>query len=126
MKDILKEVDVNLRAGRRTLLHSEDVLRYKAKGLEVNLEAVVDLFKTVRSYPGVNAVAMSHFALSSVASAPEVVEEISNILGAGEDGRWLSGQTGLEAGSPRRIEASMKGKCKPLARGLAAGGHRRF
>jgi radical SAM superfamily enzyme YgiQ (UPF0313 family) len=114
LKDILKEVEVNLRAGRRPLLHAEDVLRYKAKRLEVNPEAVVDLFKTVRSYPGVNAVAMSHFALSSVASAPEVVEEISNILGASEDGGWLSGQTGLETGSPRLIEASMKGKCKPF------------
>jgi radical SAM superfamily enzyme YgiQ (UPF0313 family) len=114
IKDILQEVEVNLRAGRRPLLHAEDVLRYKTKGLEVNGEAVIDLFKTVRSYPGVEAVAMSHFALSSIASAPEVVEEISNILGAGEEGGWLSGQTGLETGSPRLIEANMKGKCKPF------------
>ena len=111
---ILKEVEVNLRAGRRPLLHAEDVLRYKAKGLEVDREAVVDLFKTVRGYPGVEAVGMSHFALSSIASAPEVVEEISNILGAGENDGWLSGQTGLETGSPRLIEANMKGKCKPF------------
>jgi radical SAM superfamily enzyme YgiQ (UPF0313 family) len=114
IRDILKEVEVNLRAGKRPLLHAEDVLRYKAKGLEVNGEAVVELFKTVRSYPGVNAVGMSHFALSSIASAPDVVEEISNILGAGEDGGWLSGQTGLETGSPRLIEMNMKGKCKPF------------
>jgi radical SAM superfamily enzyme YgiQ (UPF0313 family) len=114
IRDILKEVEVNLRAGKRPLLHAEDVLRYKAKGLEVNGEAVVELFKTVRSYPGVNAVGMSHFALSSIASAPDVVEEISNILGAGEDGGWLSGQTGLETGSPRLIEANMKGKAKPF------------
>jgi radical SAM superfamily enzyme YgiQ (UPF0313 family) len=114
IKNILKEVKVNLRPGRRPLLHAEDVLRYKAKGLEVNPEAVVELFKTVRHYPGVKAVAMSHFALSSVASAPEVVEEISNILGANKNGGWLSGQTGLETGSPRLIEANMKGKCKPF------------
>jgi radical SAM superfamily enzyme YgiQ (UPF0313 family) len=114
IEDILKEVKINLRAGRRPLLHAEDVLRYKARGLEVNKEAVIDLFKTVRSYPGVTSVAMSHFALSSVASAPEVVEEISNILSAGEDGSWLSGQTGLETGSPKLIEKNMKGKCKPF------------
>ncbi|UCC57807.1 MAG: B12-binding domain-containing radical SAM protein [Candidatus Bathyarchaeum sp.] len=114
IKDILKEVEVNLRAGRRPLLHAEDVLRYKAKGLEVNKEAVIDLFKTVRSYPGVNAVGMSHFALSSIASAPEVVEEISNILDAGKEGGWLSGQTGLETGSPRLVRDFMKGKCKPF------------
>jgi len=114
IKDILEEVEVNLRAGRRPLLHAEDVLRYKAKGLEVNGEAVIELFKTVRNYPGVNAVGMSHFALSSIASAPDVVEEISNILGAGEEGGWLSGQTGLETGSPRLIEVNMKGKSKPF------------
>ena len=110
----MKEVEVNLRGGRRPLLHAEDVLRYKAKGLEVNGDAVVDLFKTVRSHPGVKSVAMSHFALSSIASAPEVVEDISSILSAGEKGNWLSGQTGLETGSPRLIEANMKGKCKPF------------
>ncbi len=114
IKDILKEVEVNLRAGRRPLLHAEDVLRYKAKGLEVNGEAVIELFKTVRSYPGVEAVGMSHFALSSIASAPEVVEEISNILDAGKEGGWLSGQTGLETGSPRLVREFMKGKCRPF------------
>jgi radical SAM superfamily enzyme YgiQ (UPF0313 family) len=114
ISDILKEVEVNLRAGRRPLLHAEDVLRYKAKGLEVNGEAVIDLFKTVKNYPGVNAVGISHFALSSIASAPDVVEEISNILGAGEEGVWPSGQTGLETGSPRLIRDFMQGKCKPF------------
>ena len=111
---ILKEVEVNLRAGRRPLLHAEDVLRYKAKGLEVNKQAVVELFKTVKSYPGVNAVGISHFALSSVASAPDVVEEISNILDAGKGGEWLSGQTGIETGSPQLIKDHMMGKCRPF------------
>lgn len=114
IKNILKEVEVNLRAKRRPLLHAEDVLRYKSKGLRVNREAVVELFKTVRNYPGVKSVAMSHFALSSVASAPKVIEEISNILGADKNGKWLSGQTGLETGSPKLIKTNMKGKCKPF------------
>ncbi len=112
---ILKEVEVNLRAGRRPLLHAEDVFRYKAKGFTVNKEAVTDLFKTVKDYPGVDAVGISHFALSSVASAPDVVEEVSNILEAGKDGGWLSGQTGIETGSPRLMKAHMKGKCKPFS-----------
>jgi len=114
MDHILKEVEVNLRAGRRPLLHAEDVLRYKAKGLEVDKEAVINLFKTVRSHPGVDSVGISHFALSSVASAPDLIEEISNILEAGKDGGWLSGQTGIETGSPRLIRDHMMGKCKPF------------
>jgi len=112
---ILKEVEVNLRAGRQPLLHAEDVLRYKAKGLEINKEAVINLFKTVQNYPGVNRTFISHFALSSVAAAPDLVEEMSNILGLGEGNKlWLSGQTGVETGSPRMIKEHMAGKCKPF------------
>ena len=111
---ILKEVEVNVRAGRRPLLHAEDVLRYKAKGLEVNKEAVIDLFEKVKGYPGVDSVGISHFALSSVASAPDLVEEISKILDLGKSGGWLSGQTGIETGSPQLIRAHMMGKCKPF------------
>jgi radical SAM superfamily enzyme YgiQ (UPF0313 family) len=114
IEHILKEVSVNLRAGRQPLLHAEDVLRYKAKGLTVNKEAVIELFRKVKNYPGVESVGMSHFALSSVASAPDVVEEISTILDAGKDGLWLSGQTGLETGSPKLIRKHMSGKCKPF------------
>ncbi|MEM2936246.1 MAG: hypothetical protein QW231_03620, partial [Candidatus Bathyarchaeia archaeon] len=85
-----------------------------ANRFEVNKEAVVNLFKTVRNYPGVDDVGFSHFALSSVASAPEVIEEISSILDAGTGGRWLSGQTGIETGSPQLMESHMRGKCKPF------------
>ncbi|MBS7614785.1 B12-binding domain-containing radical SAM protein [Candidatus Bathyarchaeota archaeon] len=110
---ILKEVGVNIKAGRRPLLHAEDVLRYGAKGIEVNKEAVVNLFWSVRNYPGVNDVSMSHFALASIASAPEVIKEISNILGVDKK-HWLSGQTGIETGSPELMKRHMKGKCKPF------------
>jgi radical SAM superfamily enzyme YgiQ (UPF0313 family) len=111
---ILREIDVNLRANRQPLLHAEDVLRYKAKGLELNCEAVTGLFKAVKNHAGVKTVGISHFALSSVLSAPELVEEISNILGLGEDGTWLGGQTGIETGSPRLIKEHMLGKCQPF------------
>ncbi len=110
---ILKEVEVNLRAGRNPLLHAEDVLRYKAKGWEVNEEAVTHLFKTVKNHLGVESIGISHFALSSVASAPSLVEEISSILDVDKKG-WISGQTGIETGSPRLIREHMMGKCKPF------------
>jgi radical SAM superfamily enzyme YgiQ (UPF0313 family) len=81
----------------------------------VNKEAVVELFRKVKSYPGVDLVGFSHFALSSAASAPDLVEDISNILGVdGKGGNWLSGQTGIETGSPRLIKTYMRGKCKPF------------
>jgi len=111
---ILKEVEVNLRAGKQPTLHAEDVLRYKAKGFEINREATIDLFKAVKNYPGVSGVAISHFALSSVASAPDLIEEITSITGAGEGSSELGGQTGIETGSPRLVKNYMAGKCKPF------------
>jgi radical SAM superfamily enzyme YgiQ (UPF0313 family) len=69
----------------------------------------------VRDYPGVDSIAISHFALSSIASAPDVIEELSRIVGIdGKHGNWLSGQTGLETGSPKLIRTHMIGKCKPF------------
>ncbi len=111
VENILKEVDVNIKAGKRPILHSEDVLRYQANDFTVNKEAVIDLFQQVYNYPGVYEMGISHFALSSVYNAPDVIEEISNIVGV-ENG-WFGGQTGIETGSPRLIQKNMAGKCKP-------------
>jgi len=113
MDHILKEVEVNVKAGRNPLLHAEDVLRYGAKSIEVNKRAVINLFRSVKNHPGVNGVGISHFALASVASALDVVEEISNILGVDEK-NWFSGQTGIETGSPELMKRHMRGKCKPF------------
>ena len=111
---IIKEVEVNLQAGRSPLLHAEDVLRYKAKSFEVNKEAVKELFSTVYNYPGVKAVGISHFALASVASAPDLIGDLPDILEVKKDGEWLSGQCGIETGSPRLISQLMAGKAKPF------------
>ncbi|MEM2984717.1 MAG: radical SAM protein, partial [Candidatus Jordarchaeaceae archaeon] len=112
---ILKEVEVNLRSGSHDiLLHAEDVLRYKAKGLSINNEAVISLFQAVKNYPRVEWVEISHFALSSVAAAPQLIEEISGILNL-DAKNWLSGQTGIETGSPRMAKQHMYGKCKPFS-----------
>lgn len=113
IKHILEEVEVNLRAGKQPRLHAEDVLRYGAKDIEVNKDVVINLFKSVKNYPGVNSVKFTHFALSTVAAAPDVVEEISDILEASKE-QWIWGETGIETGSPRLISKHMKGKCKPF------------
>jgi radical SAM superfamily enzyme YgiQ (UPF0313 family) len=113
---ILREVEVNVRSSRRNpILHAEDVLRYGAsKPYEVDIPSIVGLFKAVKAVPGVEGVGFSHFALASVASTPEVVEEISRVTGTGEGGRFLSGQTGIETVSPRLMRRLMAGKCLPF------------
>ncbi len=114
LKHVLQEVEVNVRAGRQPLLHAEDVLRYKAKGFRVNKEEVIHLFRTVQNHRGVEMTSLSHIALASVVDAPEVVEEISNILDLGVKAPWTAAQTGIETGSPSLVKTHMAGKCKPF------------
>ena len=113
IEKIIKDVEVNVRSGRHPILHAEDVLRYGAKSFMPEKEKVLKLFKAVREVPGVKMVGISHFALSSVAAAPDLLEELTPIMGATEK-HWASGQTGIETGSPRMIEMHMRGKVKPF------------
>ena len=113
IEKIVKDVEVNIRAGRQPILHAEDVLRYGAKGLVPEKEKVLKLLKAVRAVEGVEHIGMSHFALSSVAAAPDLVEEMTPLLGADEK-HWASGQTGIETGSPNMIAKHMRGKVKPF------------
>ncbi|ADC64797.1 Radical SAM domain protein [Ferroglobus placidus DSM 10642] len=114
LEDILEEARVTARDKDIVTLHAEDVLRYKAKGFTINKEEVLRLFREVHRIVG--KVGISHFALSSVASAPDVVEEISEILELpNKEQKWLAGQTGIETGSPRLIEKYMPGKAKPFS-----------
>ncbi len=114
LEHIVEEAKVTARDKDIVTLHAEDVLRYKARGFEVNKEEVLKLFSKVREV--VRKVGISHFALSSIASAPEVVDGISEILELPNDEqKWLAGQTGIETGSPRLIEKYMPGKAKPFS-----------
>jgi len=115
IEHILKQVKVNVKAGRMPLLHAEDVLRYKAKSFEPNRDEVINLFKSVMACPGVSSITVSHFSLSSIASAPDLLEEISIIADVGKDGGWSGVQTGIETGSPNLIRRHMIGKCKPFS-----------
>ncbi|MDI9646644.1 MAG: radical SAM protein [Archaeoglobales archaeon] len=112
LEDILKEVRINAEVNGFVNLHAEDVLRYKAEGLKVNEKAVIELFSEVSK---ISKVGISHFSLASVSSAEKVVEEISTILGIPNKAQpWIAGQTGIETGSAKLIEAHMPGKVLPF------------
>ena len=113
VEHILEEVETNLKAGRQPLLHAEDVFRYKSNGFKVNKSAVIDLVKKVKNHPGVRRITFSHFSLASVTSSPGLISEISRILEASPS-HWLSGQTGIETGSPKLMKLHMRGKTKPF------------
>jgi len=114
MDRIMKEAQINVNAGNDVLLHAEDVLRYKAKGFEPNEEAVLKLFKNVKTLTP--SIGISHFAHASVASKPSLVANISEIVEAGKSKHcpFVAGQVGIETGSSRLIEKYMKGKAKPF------------
>jgi len=107
---IVEEAKVNVDAGKGVLLHAEDVLRYKADGPIPNKEAVIDMFREVLKLT--NEVYISHFALASALSKPEMLEELRDMLGLGPK-YWYTGQTGIETGSPRLAEKHLKGKALP-------------
>ncbi|RLF08964.1 MAG: radical SAM protein [Thermoprotei archaeon] len=114
LDDILADVEVNVRFGKRTIcLHAEDALRYGGTALEVKADKVVELFKKVLGVPGVENVGISHAALSSIASHPKLVEELSELLGLTKT-RWMGYQTGIETGSPRLMERHMYMKPYPF------------
>ncbi|MHA1595449.1 MAG: B12-binding domain-containing radical SAM protein [Candidatus Baldrarchaeia archaeon] len=118
LEHILEEVRVNVSVGQtQIILHAEDILRYNARGLDIDPDAVLKLFDAVSSFEGVTGVGPSHFALASVASQPKLVKEIGEMLESRDKfgpTPWMAGQTGIETGSPRLIEKLMRGKVKPF------------
>jgi len=109
--DIIREAKINLDAGKGILLHAEDVLRYKADGPVPNKEAVVELFRECLNLT--DKVFISHFALASALSKPELLEELKDMLGLGPK-YWYTGQTGIETGSPRIAKMELAGKALPF------------
>jgi len=110
---ILQEAALNVSAGNGVLLHAEDVLRYKATGFSPNEAAVTDLFTRVKKLT--HNIGISHFAHATVASNPQLVEKLSEILQVGSKTcPFFSGQVGIETGSTRIVSKYMKGKAKPF------------
>jgi radical SAM superfamily enzyme YgiQ (UPF0313 family) len=112
---VLEEVKVNLRAGLQDVsLITDDGLRYGSKGIDVNREAVLDLFKSILSLEGVRSVGFAHVSFSSVVQAPDLIRELTELCGYTKENPFIGPQIGLESGSPRLIEKYMIGKPKPF------------
>jgi radical SAM superfamily enzyme YgiQ (UPF0313 family) len=110
--NIVKEARVNLDAGTDILLHAEDVLRYRADGPVPNKEAVLELFRECTKLT--KGVYISHFALASALSKPDLIEELADVLELGPN-YWYTGQTGIETGSPRIASKELAGKALPFS-----------
>lgn len=114
IEDIVDEVKLNIENGMdKTILHAEDVLRYGSQKLVPEPEKLMKLLRELKQHT--DNIVFSHFALASVASDPELVKDISQLLEVGSEKLpWFAAQTGLETGSPRLAKKHLKGKSKPF------------
>lgn len=109
---ILEEVRMNIRHSPKVTLHAEDVLRYRANGMVPDKDEVLRLFSEVTRLT--EDVGISHIALSSALSRPDLVEELAELLNRVRPEANIYAQTGIETGSPRLVSRHMKGKAKPF------------
>ncbi len=111
---ILDEVMVNLHGGsHHASFITDDGLRYGAKGVEVNREAVLDLYKSVLAINGIDSVSIAHASFPTIVEAPDLIHELSEICGITKKEPLIGPQIGLETGSSRLIRKYMIGKPRP-------------
>ncbi|GIU70959.1 MAG: radical SAM protein [Candidatus Nitrosocaldaceae archaeon] len=112
---VLKEVALQVKHGIRSItLHSEDALFYGRKlgSFEVNHDAIIDLFSSVKRFPGVKNVGTDFFACSTVKSSPRTIKALSEIMELDKKHPGFV-ETGLETVSPKLVKMIMPGKVKP-------------
>lgn len=112
---IIQDVKVNVRGGQRFIhFQSEDFLLYGSQKLQPDKDAVLDLFKTVFNVKGVEGICWTHASLASIASSPELIDELTRMLKK-RGANLLGCQPGIETGSPRLMKALMRGKSYPFS-----------
>jgi hypothetical protein len=111
----MKEVELEVKNGLHNItLHSEDALFYGRRmgSFEVNHDAIIDLWKTVKKYPDVNKIGTDFFACSTIKSSPRTLKEMAEIMENDEKNPGFV-ETGLETVSPQLVQMIMPGKVKP-------------
>jgi radical SAM superfamily enzyme YgiQ (UPF0313 family) len=124
---IMKEVATNINGGTHTIFTvTEDIFLYKSKpGFLPNRKAIVELYRSIASHPGVDYILLSHASLAPVLYDKKLLEELSPILL--EKTQWtpkihksypkpfVSVEVGIETGSVRLMQKYMKGKALPYS-----------
>ena len=124
---ILNEVKVNIKGGAKSIFTvTEDIFLYKSKpGFIPDRKEIVNLYKSIASYPGVNYILLSHASLAPIIYDTKILEELTPILI--EKTRWtpknskmykkpfISVEVGIETGSIRLMNKYMKGKALPYS-----------
>lgn len=112
-----KEAKINLKHGIKNIwLQSDEILLYGLDNSEMrpNKDRVIELFKEMKSLPGVNTVGAIHLALPSAVAEPDCITEISKINNLSSQ-KWTGVQVGLETASSSLIKKHMPVKVKPFS-----------
>lgn len=112
IEDIIREVQVNLSAGQKSIdLVTDDILLYGSHKLATNHDEVVKLFREVKN-AGAEQIYFPHISSPAVKDSPETVLELASIA---EYDKY-TGEipvVGLESGSTRIVDKYMRGKAYP-------------
>lgn len=115
VEKVRKELAVNAAAGSSNAwLHSDEIFAYRhGRMFEPNREALVELFSSVMSVPGIASTNPTHGRISIPAAFPSLVKELGTIARAGPS-NWIGIQVGVETGSERLARIHMPNKTLPL------------
>ncbi len=115
---IVREINVNTKIGNPNVwVHSEDIFLYKLedkRGFMPNHDAVVELFRTIMSIPGITYANPTHGTVAPAPADPQLIADISKLVRA-RSTRHIGIQSGLETGSCELIRKYMPLKVKPYS-----------
>jgi len=110
---IERELLVNVYSGiKSAILHAEDVLLYGSKNVLPDREKVVKLHMLCKRY--VEVLSWSHTSMAAVAAAPQLVEEVAELILNGKQ-EWWGAEIGIETGSPELAKKVMPAKTRPFS-----------
>lgn len=116
IEKIIAEIEVNKKYGiKSAILHSEDVLLYGAKGLEINEEALIKLHDSVTKT--VESLAWAHASLAAVVYAQRkyrLISKLTDMIYSRLEQNYLGVEVGIETGSPRLAKIIMPAKAMPF------------
>ena len=125
LESIMKEVETNVKGGSRSIFTvTEDMFLYKSHpGFLPNTERIVELYKSIASYPGVDYILLSHASLAPVLHDQALLRELTPILleksywtkEHGYRQTFVTAEVGIETGSARLMRKHMKGKALPFS-----------
>jgi len=127
IEHIMEEVKVNIKGGSKAIFTAtEDMFLYNSKPRFIpDREKIVELYRSIASYPGVEYILLSHASLTPIIYDPRILEELTPILiertiWSPERSRhykkpFISVEVGIETGSTRLMNKYMRGKALPYS-----------